>query len=380
VKHELERVEIPGESEARERSRAVLAREFEARVPTPQRSHWPRVAAVAIALAALLASAFSSPGRAVIDEIREVVGVERAERALFSLPSEGRLLVTSDTGVWVVQPDGSKRRLGEYLEASWSPFGRFVVAARRDELLAVEPDGDVRWSLARPEVRSPRWSGTETDTRIAYSTRDRLNLVGGDGQGDLFLFSAPDVPTAPFAWVPGSRRFLAHATQGVLRLLDIGARGEEVWSARVEQPLALMWTDDGRRLAAVSPSEVAVFDSRGRRVVRHELAGRATAAAIRPGSHSIAIAMRARGGQRAEILTLSLDRGSASRARLFAGAGSFDRVAWSPDARWLLVSWPAADQWVFVRTDGGRIRAVADVSAQFGSRSFPRVEGWCCAR
>ena len=69
-----------GRERGRERAWAVLETAFEDRAPTPQRSHWPRVAAVAIALAAIVASAASPPGQAVIDEIREVVGVERAER------------------------------------------------------------------------------------------------------------------------------------------------------------------------------------------------------------------------------------------------------------------------------------------------------------
>jgi hypothetical protein len=34
---------------------------------------------------------------------------------------------------------------------------------------------------------------------------------------------------------------------------------------------------------------------------------------------------------------------------------------------------------VFVRADGRRIRAVANVAGQFRSRSLPRVEGWCCS-
>ena len=94
--------------------------------------------AVAVVVAAL-AAVLSSPGRAVLDEVREAVGVERAQPALFSLPAPGRLLVASDAGVWVVQEDGSKRLLGPYREASWSPFGRFVVAARENELAALEP-------------------------------------------------------------------------------------------------------------------------------------------------------------------------------------------------------------------------------------------------
>ena len=159
MKSELERVEIPGEHEARERTWSVAATAFSERQPV-ERDRRMLKPAVAIAFAvAALAAVLSPPGRAVLDEIREVVGVERAQPALFSLPAPGRLLVSSDAGVWVVQQDGSKRLLGDYREASWSPFGRFVVAARENELAALEPDGDVRWTLARPGVRSPRWGG-----------------------------------------------------------------------------------------------------------------------------------------------------------------------------------------------------------------------------
>ena len=120
-------------------------------------SRSPAVALAVVVVAGLL----SPPGRAVLDEIREVVGVEEAQPALFSLPAPGRLLVTADSGAWVVDEDGSKRLLGDYREASWSPFGRFVVATRANELVALEPDGTVRWSLARPDVRLPRWGGTQ---------------------------------------------------------------------------------------------------------------------------------------------------------------------------------------------------------------------------
>ena len=379
MRQELEHVVIPGEEQALARTWAVVETAFDERVPTPRRSHWPRVAAIAIALAALLASAFSPPGQAVIDEIREVVGVEHAERALFSLPAGGRVLVASDEGVWVVQQDGSRRLLGDYREASWSPFGRFVVAAKRDELAALEPDGVVRWTLARPQPRGPAWSGTRFDTRIAYATRDELHVVGGDGRGDRRQFSAPDVPIAPFAWAPGSRRLLAHSTQGILRLLDVAAGGEERWSARVVQPFALEWTVDGTRLVAVSRTELAVFDRRGRRVLRRQLPGRATAAAIEPGTHRVAVVLGLRGNKRSEILAFSLDRRGEPQRRLFGSAGTFRDLTWSPNGRWLLVSWPEADQWLFIRTDGKGLRAVSNISEQFRSGSFPRVEGWCCA-
>jgi hypothetical protein len=70
--------------------------------------------------------------------------------------------------------------------------------------------------------------------------------------------------------------------------------------------------------------------------------------------------------------------GSAAR-RVFAGAGAFTGLEWSPDGRWLLVAWRDADQWLFLRSAGVRaVRGVSDISRQFGG-AFPALGGWCCA-
>ena len=181
MKRELERIEIPGEhggaraawrvveSGVRRATAAPSARAGLAWRPSRSRSPW------------LVAAALSPPGQAVLDEIREVVGVERAQPALFSLPAPGRLLVASDAGVWVVQQDGSNRLLGAYREASWSPFGRFVVVAGENELAALEPDGDVRWTLAR-RVSLPALGGLRD--RHADRLRRPHRVVAGDGTGD----------------------------------------------------------------------------------------------------------------------------------------------------------------------------------------------------
>ena len=378
MKRELERIEIAGEHVARERAWKLVAAAFAAREPVERRRSWTPVAVLAVALVAL-AGLLSPPGRAVLDDLREVVGVERSAPRLFALPSGGRVLVSSDAGAWVVHADGGKRRLGAYRRAEWSPHGRFIVAAERNELVALELDGDVRWSLSRPSIGAFAWGGTRTDTRIAYASRDALHVVGGDGRGDTSLFTAPDVPSAPLAWAPGSRRVLAHATQGILRVLDVAAKGEEMWSATVPQPRFLAWSDDRQRLVAVSADTLVVFDRNGGRVLRHELAGRATAVALRPNGREVAVALRLRGTARSEVFVFSLDRRDAPQRRLFGGDGTFSSVAWSPDARWLLAAWDAADQWVFVRTRGApKLTAVANVTKQFGG-TFPRVEGWCCA-
>jgi hypothetical protein len=309
VRRELERIEIPGEHEARRRSWEVIRAAFEDRAPEPPRRSW-RPLAVVVAVAAIAAAVASPPGRSVVDSLREAIGVESAEPALFELPAPGRLLVSADSGAWVVAEDGSKRLLGPYREASWSPFGRFVVASGPNELVALEPDGDIRWTLSRPDVRFPRWGGTRTDTRIAYLSGTELRVVAGDGTGDRVLDRAAGL-RAPL-WRAGAGHELAYARRdGSTRVVD---------------------TDTGEVLRAD-----------------------AGAAALREADEAL--------------------------VRRLLGDGDFAPPVRSPDGRWLAVGWPEADQLVFVRARGpGQIRAVSNVAAQFRSRSFPRIEGWCCAR
>jgi hypothetical protein len=373
VRNELERIEIPGEHEAGERAWHVVEAAFAGRQPVERRPRMLRPAIAIAVIAAALAAVSSPPGRAVLDEIREAVGVERAQPALFSLPASGRLLVASDAGVWVVQRDGSKRLLGPYREASWSPFGRYVVAARENELAALEPDGDVRWTLARAGVRFPRWAGTETDTRIAYVDRTGIRVVAGDGTGDRLV-----VPGAhgPIAWRPGAGHELAHVdTRGRVAVIDVDS-GDVLWRGRQDgRVVALEWSSNGRRLVATQTrarDDLAVYTARGSLYTGFRTPqGAVTGSAMRPGSHSRAVALTARNQSR---LFMPGVPGSA-----LSGPGVLRDLAWSPDARWLLVGWPAADQLVLVRADGERVRAVSNVSEQFRSRSFPRLQGWCCA-
>ena len=63
--------------------------------------------------------------------------------------------------------------------------------------------------------------------------------------------------------------------------------------------------------------------------------------------------------------------------RLFRVTGRIGQIAWSPNGRWLLVTWPDADQFLFVR--GRRIHAVSGISRQFGGGAFPTLGGWCCS-
>jgi hypothetical protein len=66
---------------------------------------------------------------------------------------------------------------------------------------------------------------------------------------------------------------------------------------------------------------------------------------------------------------------------LFAGPGRLGDLAWSPNGEWLLVTWPAANQWVFLH--GSRAHAVGNIAEQFPrhDRLGPQLElgdRWCC--
>ena len=121
---------------------------------------------------------------------------------------------------------------------------------------------------------------------------------------------------------------------------------------------------DGRRAAAAHPARRA-----------HGCRARGG-----PTGRAVAVVARDATGRGSELLTAD-----GRVRRVFAGAGAFTDVAWSPDGEWLLVGWRSADQWVFVRSDGvERLQAVSNISRQFAGRAgaaprFPALGGWCCA-
>jgi WD40 repeat protein len=380
LRRALQAVELPDEHEARERAWALVAAAFAEREPQP-RQHPRRAAALALAVALVLAAGvLSPPGRALVRQVREAIGVERARPALFSLPAPGRLLVESDAGVWVVRSDGSKRLLDGYREASWSPGGRFLVVARRNELAALEPDGDTRWTLARAEVREPRWGGDDRDTRIAYLRGRELRVVAGDGTGDRRV--ARRVAAVAPAWHPATFFLLAYATPTGRVVLANADSGRVLWSRAVGPGIReLSWSGSGERLLVRRERGLVILGARGRlrqTLLEQSSATPVTAAAWSPNGRSVAFVQRTAG--RSVLWVVPRLRPDASAARrVFSGAGAFSDLAWSPNGRWLLVGWRDADQWVFVRSARvGRLAAVSRITGQFESTRFPRVAGWCC--
>lgn len=388
VRHALHELPVPDEVGAAERGWEVVGAAFAA----GERLQWTRrhrglvmaFAAAALVAAAVLVALLTPPGQAVVDRVRDAVGREPAEPALVRLPAPGRLLVVSEDGPWVVHEDGSKRLLGDYGDASWSPTGLYVVGAQGRHLVALEPEtGDVRWSLARDEpVRDPRWSGGGLDTRIAYRAGSTLHVVAGDGSPDAVV--AQDVaPLAP-AWKPDSHVLAYADAKGRVRLVDVDAR-RQLWRTR---------RLSGIRKLAFSPGGLlVVLTQRQARVYR---GGTARGIGIRVDrAHTLLDAIALRDGEvvyadydpksDATTLVLAHDFGS-TKSRLlppleiFQGPREVESFSVSPNGRWLAVGWPEADQFLFFRLPHGRVAAVSNVTREFSpgraGGAFPRIAGW----
>ncbi len=299
----------------------------------------------------------------------------------------------SPEGPWVVRSDGSKRLLGPYLDATWSPMGRFVAVTRPNALLAVEPGGRVHWSLARPQVRAPRWS--PSGFRVAYLSGSTVRVVAGDGTGDQSIGPGvaaewrPD-PKGGVAVVGGQKVYAGQnvlavaAPDGRVRALDIDAQRTMWTGPRVAGGVRTMsWSIGSGRLLVATAKAVLVLDRVGR-VVRRVTTAPGTVltdAAFAPHGDRIAVVRR-----RGTVSELALLEGRHERL-LFAGAGRLGGVTWSPDGRFLLVAWPSADEFLFVRTSGQpRVEAAQGVAGEFDPRAGaglagnPSPAGWCCAQ
>ena len=404
LKELLGEVRVPGEENAERRGRLVVEAAFEERrsASTTRRAARVRLPRLALALAAitLLAALLLSPaGAAVRDWIDDALttGVPDAEPALTEVPGGGRLLVRSPAGPWVVQPDGSRRLLGEYGEATWSPRGLVVAAVGWRTLSAVEPDGTVRWSLpAQAPVTMPRWS--PSGVRIAYRAGRELRVVVGNGREDRPI-DRPVAPVAP-AWAPLGPHLVAYVGGDSLRVADADS-GEILDSVEAAPGVdSLDWSPDGARVlettrSSISLREVAVGKLAGglsigppRNLALPERAA-VLGASFSPADGTIAALLSlpaAEGRPARSVVVLADPLGGRPRA-LFTAPARLSDLDWSPGGTHLLIGWPDADQWLFLPVGGvGRERAVGGISDVFdpgdtsAGTAFPRVEGWCCTR
>lgn len=388
---------IPGAAEAERRGLELVARAYVERLPERQPVRLRRLA-IALTVIALLAALTLSPaGAAVRDWVDDVftAGVRDAEPALTQIPGGGELLVQSQGGPWVVQANGSRRLLGDYHEATWSPHGLFVAAAAKRTLSAVEPDGTPRWSIsASDRVHDPRWS--PSGFRIAYRSGGSLRVVRADGTRDALV--GPASAAVSPAWFPPGLHLLAYVDRKQRTVIAETDAARTMDAAEASPGIfGLSWSANGHRLIEVARGTLWLRDVQmsklssslrlgAARRISLPNAAEVRAAAFSPRGRTIAVLLdRSTGPGPPRSEALLIDPAGGPVRRLFGVSGHLTELAWSPDGRRLLLAWPAADQWLFVPTEGGaRLRAIADIAAVFAPGNarrvtYPRIEGWCCA-
>jgi hypothetical protein len=379
AKRRLRDFRAPDEVGAEQRGWTVVRSAYREREPVMARRRRPHLRlAIAPLTAVLIGAVVLSPAGATVKRlIRRALDVHPAAPALTSLPSTGRILLSGPSGTWTAAADGSIRHLGTWQQAGWSPHGLYVVVSSGARLAAVDPRGNIHWAIARPRISDASWF-SPTGYRIAYLSAGSLRVIAGDGTGDHPL--APGVADVAPVWRPDHPYQLAYVTgrgSVVVRDADTGLR---LWSTRPgPMPRELAWSSDGRRLVVLFAHAARTYTAGGR--PRSWFGWRpdesASAAALSPDGSTLALLLDSD-----QLVVARITSPKPVVRQLLAGSG-LRGLSWSPDGRWLLVSWPALDQWVFVRAAGTpRVEAVSRIEQQFSNpgfaRGFPQLDGWCC--
>lgn len=377
LRQALQRIQAPDELEGQRRAWPLVRAAFDSREPIP----WPRrnlrpllAAAVGVAV---LAAAFSPPGRALVGSVHDAFTTDvKPKPALASLPAPGLLLVNSKSGPWVVRFDGSKRLLGSWKEASWSPQAKFLVVTRDHEVAAIDPNakGAVRWTVDRlGRVRGARWS--PDGFRVAYLNGPELRVVAGDGTADASIRRA--VGSTPPAWRPEGEHELAFSTvDGRIELVQTDSAKTTWRTGPGEVPTQLVWSEDGKRLLVLGERSLRVLDENGRKLWSIGLPIGPSGVAFVRKSHRFVMIRFSPATGRSDLVLFQAEADPGEERFLYSAPGDFRSLAISPNGNWLLVGWVNADQWLFLRLSAAKVQAVSNIGRQFGG--FPTGVSWCC--
>jgi RNA polymerase sigma-70 factor (ECF subfamily) len=356
-----------------------------------------------LVVAVALTVALTAPGRATAEWVQhhlsDVTGrVLRVPahpstqvRTAGALPGGGRMLAVNEQGLFAFGLGGAPRQLlGRIDAAAWSPHGRYAVAVRGIELIAVSMRGRRHWSLAqRQQLSWPAWS--PSGYRIAYvvggaSGGRTIHVVAGDGSGEHVLAATRATPPA---WWPGSRsgteRIATVDSAARVALRDADS-GRVLWrtSTRTGHIVQFAWSADGRRLFALAADRVIVLDgATGARLAVHRNGIKATNSAIatRPGHHGYAVVRNRPGASRTtavgRVTVVALDADGRRRrdaaSILFTGT-PVRAIAWSPRGDWLAAEVVGVDGWSLLHLKGRGM----DRNRTLAAGRDAQPAGWCC--
>ena len=318
-------------------------------------------------------------------------------KTLSHVPAGGSLLVRSGSQFFTVSADGSTGLLGDFNEAAWSPNGTYVAASRGDQLVALEPDGDLRWRVfSTGPIDDQTWA--PGCCRVAYRSNGGLWVVAGDGTDNHELTKgvaavAPDWMPVPYdietQRSPNVLAYVDDVGRVVTIDADTGARSRAVRA--LDDPIAVDWLDR-RRILVAGRDSLAIVDNKDGSVASLDvtLRGRIRSVALSPAASSFALLTESRepDGSRIRsslVLVTLKPAGEVDRARpVFTGLGRYDGPVFAPDGSRIELGWPEADQWRFISPEREVAPvAIGEIKRQFdpGGRrggSLPEIEGWCC--
>jgi hypothetical protein len=163
------------------------------------------------------------------------------------------------------------------------------------------------------------------------------------------------------------------------------------WTRPTGSAIKLEWSASGSRLLVLTRRDAQMLSASGQTRTTIKLGGanRLVTGSMSPNGTTLALV----GQQGVQISHLTPSSGArgAAVASVLPGTGIHD-ATWSPNSRWLLISWPTADEWVFVATGKKpHLKATSRIAQRFGqsgtSRRFtqrsgktvlPALDGWCC--
>lgn len=347
-------------------------------------AHRPVVAVASIALVAILAlGTVTAPRQAVTRWLRDAFGLTaqpHTTRGLEGLPGGGRLLVETANGPWLLAADGSRRALGTYTGAAWSPHSLYVVAWRGAELAALNLSGARQWELIAPgAISAARWS--PDGYRIAFLANGALDVVAGDSSGEHPLSNAA-APVPP-AWQPrtGSAHRLTFVTSAGAIEQIAADTGASIWTAHPPEPARhLLWSPGGDLLLVLGAHELSEYTSAGRLLTRVRPGGATIESAAFTSPRKFALVIHPAAGRPDSIELLSTGSNPAPKI-LYTGLEQLSDLDASPNHRWLIAASPSADQWIFIRIRSpARLLASTNITDAFRrpdtTATFPQLAGW----